>query len=309
MSNGGLVQYCDSDQLHEEGCKHYAEGGEVEANRKFVTNPKEALAHYGASQGLLGQLTKLGHSENSLEEYRKQAHKGSKRLESHVTGFLHNEKIHSEPDEAAREKLSERIESLKMDPSQLEQLGGNLGETLPDHAVALAAHVVPALSYLSSIKPKGVQNAPLDRLMSPGKGSEANYHRQLDIANNPLLVLKYAKEGNLTPPDIMTLRTIHPEAVNLINQKVMEKIIDVKNPQKLSYTQRIGLSHLIGQPLDSTMTPYAAQAVIASQAQQAQQRQQSTKPKGATAAQLKAVSKNDDLYPTSLQARQIDKRS
>lgn len=311
MSEGGFIDgehFCSKHQVHNSKCQHFAEGGEIEANLKFAQNPRESLTHYALHQGLLGQLTKLGRKED-IEHYVKDTRKGSRALDR----FSFSEKQDEpEANKEERHKLKEHLDTLQANPHKLLELGGNLSEVLPDHAVALAAHTAHTLNYIDGIKPKNVQNAPLDAVNPPSKAKDRSYDRQLDIIQNPLLVLKHAKNGTLQSKDLQTLHSVYPLLGTQIADKVRQHIIDAKtNGKDIPYHQKRSLSMLMGEPLQSTMTPASMQAIIQSQApkQQPQPNSKSKGPKKATGVELKQINKVNSLYETPLQSHQTDRKS
>ena len=60
FAHGGQV--CKG--LHKDDCEHYASGGVIAENQKFQNDPNYALDHTAISHGLLGLLTKVGHSKS-----------------------------------------------------------------------------------------------------------------------------------------------------------------------------------------------------------------------------------------------------
>ena len=153
---------------------------------------------------------------------------------------------------------------------------------------------------------------PFDKEPPADKAQTAIYNRQLDIAQQPLLVIKHAKDGTLLPQDVNTIQTIYPGLHSAIVQKLNDEMIDKKSQGvAIPYAQRVSLSLLMGStPLDSSMSPQNMQAIMkSSMTQQAQQQNQPGTQKPASGAALKQINKTNELYPTSIESRLMKKRA
>ena len=168
-----------------------------------------------------------------------------------------------------------------------------------------------AQDYFDAVRPKQTQNSPLDEISPPDQMQQNHYNRQLDIAQNPSLILQHVKDGTLQPPDLLTLGTLYPQLHNAMVKKAGAALIEAKAKEmELPYKQKQALSMLLGQPLDSTMTPMAMQTIMQANApQQDQQQPQGKKSKsGATSSELKQLNKVDDLYKTPIEDRATDQK-
>ena len=198
------------------------------------------------------------------------------------------------------------LDEAELDPSKALDAAGTLGHYMPDHAANIGALTATALNYFKSLKPQASQLAPLDRPLPADKSAEQAYDRQLNIAQNPLSILKHARSGTLMPQDLTTVTTLYPGLVKSIQTKANEMLIESKSKDsKMSYNQRMGLSRLLGQPLDSTMTSQSMQAIMG--ANKGTDPQQGA-PKKTTAAAAKASEKVADLYQTPLERRAENKK-
>lgn len=218
------------------------------------------------------------------------------------------------PDESSRKKLQKSLDHITQSPDNAMQVGGKVAHYLPDHASAAASTASIAQNYLNSLKPRQPLASPLDTEPPIDKMAEAKYNRALDVAQQPLMVLHYAKEGILLPQDVQTLNTIYPQLHSKIISSLTQELIQAKTDGvTIPYDRKQSMSLLLGTPVDSTMTPAAAQAVIASvktgpsQTQQAPQSdQKSHKTSQATLSQMNKV---NQLAATPQQARELDKKS
>lgn len=243
-------------------------------------------------------------------DYLVSGHRGLNKLKKRTedvigTGLMAKEEGH----EDKRNALKEHLTHLETNPEAIMGIGGDLGHYLPEHQMHLAAMAGQAISYLKSIKPESTQNSPLDIPSQPDKASVARYDRQLDIANNPLLVLQHTREGTLQPQDLQTLQVLYPTLHKSIIDSTMERIVNHKASGKdIPYQQKQSLSLLFGQPLDSTMTPQSMQAIINSVPER-NRAQQPGKKSGASEKALKEIDKVTKMSETPLQARQVNKKS
>jgi len=216
------------------------------------------------------------------------------------------------PDADSRKKLEKSLAHMD-NPQNAMQVGGNIGHYMPAHGIAAASLAATAKNYLNSLKPKQVPASPFDSVPPVDKVQLAKYNRALDIAQQPLLILKYAKEGTLLPQDVQTIQAIYPGLHSALVNKLNSAMIEQKSAGKsIPYAQRVSLSMLMGStPLDSTMTPQNMQAVMhsAGMQQQAQQVAQASRRSGKpSSATLNQINKVNSLYQTPLEARAANKR-
>lgn len=310
-------QYAQGGQIcegpHKENCEHFADGGTIQENHEFINNPMKTLDQVGAHHGLHHLLTKVGHngrSENQfkhLEEYKDSAKRGKKTIDGHMSDFIGPKKPEIKHDQDGINQLKQHLNNLQVHPDQALNVGGNLGQTAPDHAAALGMKTANAMNYLQSIKPMASQGGPLDPLEPVSKAKENQYDRQLAIAQNPMQVLHRVKNGTILPQDLKTLHNVYPELGRSIISKASDAIIDAKSKNmKIPYKQKQGLSMLLGQPLDFIQTPQAMQAIIkANSPMQAPQSQ--GKPKKATQVELNQINKVDEQLATPDQKRLMGK--
>jgi hypothetical protein len=311
LAEGGRV--CSGP--HHESCEHYADGGQVESQQKFLNNPGIALDHVAAHKGLLHLLTKTGHNGQSpnehkyLEEYADHSRLGKKTIENHTKNLIGKDKLKLDPDKESRESLKKHLQMLNENPEKAFEIGGHLGSTLPNHAAALGSLAANAFNYLNTLKPKSSQSNPLDPVIPPGKAAEAQYNRQLDIAQNPSLVLQHVQQGTAQSLDLNTLKTLYPSLHQSMVERSGDALIDAKtNGIEVPYKQRKGLSDLLGQPLDTSMTPMSMQAIMMAN-KPSQPPQSQGKQKKTSGVELKQIDKTNDMLATPSQSRLLDKKS
>lgn len=209
---------------------------------------------------------------------------------------------HLIPDLASREKLEKSLDHAA-DPKQALSIGQGVAHYLPDHATAAAAMSQTAVNYFKGLKPVQAKAGPLDNPAPVDKSQLARYNRQLDIAQQPLLALKYCKEGTLRPQDMQTLNVIYPGlGKKLASECFNEMTKALSTGQAIPFKQRQSLSLLIGSPLDSSLTQPALAAVVMSNAPKGPPLQQGSgkRPSKASASSMEKASQ---LYATPEQSR------
>lgn len=288
---------------------HIANGEHEKAAEVISGHPLTGLVGKSHLKSTMGQLSGPMMSQEphpsafrGSVDYLSSASKGKDTLDKQVKNLFGNDKSVLKPDVKSRDELKSHLSAIAGNPNSLLELGGDLSHYLPDHSAQVTAISGNAVTYLNSLKPTNTQESPFDTVLEPSKTAISNYDRQVDLAQNPLLVLQHAKDGTLLPNDIATLQTIYPSLYKSIVDKIGEHIIDAKT--KLPYKMRSSFSLLLGQPLDSTMTTQSMQAIIASAAPRAIQGPK----KNAPATTLKAADKANAMLETPQQARLINKK-
>lgn len=213
------------------------------------------------------------------------------------------------PTQSVRNELIKNLQRAS-DPQNALQGGDLIAHYLPNHAAGLGELTAKAVNYFNSLKPQQPVNNPMDATPPISKVAEANYNRQLDNAQQPLMLLQHAKKGTLQPQDVTTIRTLYPGLHDQMIRGITEQIINNKNAaMALPYGVKNSLNLLIGgKALDSTMTPSAAQAIIKSQEPPQANQPQQKKGRNPSGAELSQVNKVNALYQTPEQARAAHRR-
>lgn len=166
-----------------------------------------------------------------------------------------------EPSAADLEKLRKRVSHYQIETADLLDVGGHTGHYAPEVGAAMGELSARAVNYLSSLKPSTDRLGPLDPKREPSQMAKAKYDRALTVAEQPLMALKFAKNGTLTSSDVTTLQTIYPALYQRLQNKLTSEMINhTSKGNSVPYQTRLGLSRLLGQPLDSTMTSNAIMA-------------------------------------------------
>lgn len=293
---------------------HFFEGKHDDAAEMIHTHPLVGAVGKTNLSAMIGRMAKPMLDQTTDPEamrgsmdYLHSSIKGDQELKSHVSDLFNPHQVSTQAEAKARkdtrEQLKNKLQDIQENPGQLIDAAGSLGHYMPMHAGQLGATAATAIEYLKSLKPQSFQQSPLDQPTMPNPLQEDIYHRQLGIAQDPLRIIHYTRDGTIQQQDLITLKTIYPGLYKSMAAKMNEELINAKasgNP--ISYRQRLGMSHILGQPIDSTMTAQSMQAIISS-AQPPDAGStggQPNKPSAVSAATQKTIAKTDKLYATPL---------
>lgn len=206
------------------------------------------------------------------------------------------------PSSAEIMKLDKMVASTQKAPGSLiDDNNSHVGHYLPDHQVSLAATSTNAVQYLQSIKPHAQQTGPLDRPIDPTPAQIARYHRALEIAQQPAVVLQHLKDGTLQASDVADLNAMYPGVYKNMVMKLSNNMTGVHAQEEpIPYKTRMGMSLFMAQPIDSTMQPTS---ILAAQPKPQQPPQQQGKGNG-PAAKLNKMDKSIPTYLTPNEASQ-----
>ena len=200
---------------------------------------------------------------------------------------------HLIPSDKDRKSLDKKLQSFQGNPSEAMEIGGHTSHYMPEHGQELAQVATSVSQYLNSQRPSSDnRKSPFDTKMPPNAAKQADYNRLLDIAEQPLVVIKSISDGTLTAKDVIDLKTMYPAAYARLSSKLTSEMMEHANKDRpLPYATRLGLSTFLGQPLDSTMTAQSIQAAQPTPAQAQQQAQQKGGMSEATANGMNKMAK------------------
>lgn len=214
---------------------------------------------------------------------------------------------HLMPDSASIDKLDSQLEEFQKNPSKMFSMNDDLGHYMPNHSQALAQVTANAVNYLNSMRPQVPKLSPLDQDIKPSKAQEALYKRTLQIAEQPMMVLKHVKEGTIIPDDIKTLNALYPKLYGQMSKHIMTAMTEhLADGGSIPYHLRQSLSMFLAMPLDSTMLPSSIMSVQMMYAgKQAQGQQQNPEQKGPpkSTAKLSKVGQGSMTANQSREAR------
>jgi hypothetical protein len=258
---------------------------------KFMANTEKGVNPSGFAQ-MVSYFDKVIKAENTLGKATKAIFDaGETVLPSHLI-----------PSDKDINKLDERLKELQANNEGLLNVGDQVGHYIPDHGMAVSQIAAQSVEYLNSLRPDETPKNPLDDKPVVNAAQKAEFHRALEIAEQPLVILDSIKKGTLTSKDLKHLSILNPGFLSRTQAKLSDHMIEhLGKKGKIPYKTRMGLSLFMGQPLDSTMTPTSIQAAQPKHpAPQPPPMQGTAKSKGS----MKALTKMPQASQTSLQARQ-----
>lgn len=198
-------------------------------------------------------------------------------------------------------KLDKLVAKNQEDPNALQQSqSDSLGHYMGDHQTAMTAATVKSLQYLQNLKPKPQQLGPLDTPIEPSEADVARYHRALEIAQQPAVVLQRVKDGSVQLSDIQDLQATNPSAYKQMSQTITNAMVDRKaDDAPIPYKTRVGVSLFLGQPMDTSMSPMSIQAAQP-------QPKPMPQPQGKTKRGTSTLGKSSKSYSTPGQAAEAD---
>lgn len=197
--------------------------------------------------------------------------------------------------------IDKAVVAAQEDPQKMIDSNDDVAHYLPDHAMHLTATMARAVSHLASLRPQAQQKGILDAPTKPSDVEIAKYNRALEIAAQPLTVLKHVKDGTVTVDDIRTMSAIYPSMYKNLRERIMTQLTESK--LQLPYSTVLGLSMFLGMPLESSIMP---NSIMANQALHVPPAPAQA-PRGGAPSALKA-SKLPNIYSTPEQLRE-QKRS
>jgi hypothetical protein len=126
----------------------------------------------------------------------------------------------------------------------------------PQTALATAATQSRAIAFLASKVEQHPPQGPLDPKWTPSPTEVATFNRYAEAVDNPLGIIKQAAAGTITPEAVEAVRTVYPELYQQVVKTVTEKLsARMASGETVPYASKLGLTALVGTPMDATMTP------------------------------------------------------
>lgn len=247
----------------------------------------------------------------STVNYLQDAKKGKGLLERGAKAIFDGSKVFPQQfliDKDKTEKLDKRSKHLQDNPQKMIDIGGGLGTYLPEHGMALTQAAQRSVSLINKNRPNTKIGALFDDPVDPTKQQINEYHRGLQIAQQPLVIFNRIKDNTLLPQDLQILNALHPEYMGHMKQSVVNAMMDHKSSGgSIPFSMRQGLSLFIGQDLDSSFAPaniVAAQTTFVAQ--------KNNGPQGTEKGSPNKLDKMANRYQTAsqgAQARRIEGKS
>jgi hypothetical protein len=182
----------------------------------------------------------------------------------------------------------------------------HLAKLYPEQSILMNAAKSRVYNYLNSLKPRpSVNKLPFD--VEPSNvDQQKSYDKALDIATNPLSIVKHIKSGNLSADHVKHFAQMWPELHDHLSKQITNRIVAGQlNDEKPSYKIRQGLSMFLAKPLEATFTPMSIQAAQMSFMPKTPQQPAAGAPKMKRGT-AKLGDKTNNMYKTSSQAAEQD---
>lgn len=201
-------------------------------------------------------LFKVG-QKITLDTYEQERYR--KRLKEYIEqgGIRQNIDEQMQMNNGAAQGFAEGGEALSQDTDDAD----GIATFFPEQSAAMGLAKGRISNYLSNMQPiKYAPKRAFDK-EPPKASAERTYNTAIDIANDPLSVFAHISNGTLRKEHVQHLQAMYPEAYNLMQNKLTERITQAQlNGEKPTYKVRQGMSMLMGVDLDSTFTPAAINA-------------------------------------------------
>lgn len=329
MADGGPTgSFCSSTNMHDPKCKYFIDAIDQIAKNMQGDNPEHTVNGFVAHQGMAGILGLT--QAQDLTKYNKASENGHRNMGKHIDALFSGEKVDDPKNlDQRKEKIKDWIKKGGVENSLQQEIyrqnspvqmaeGGDvsqdpteglynpvLSELHPTQNLMLQSTKGLVSNYLKNLMPQS--NQPKLAFDDEPDTTQATktYGQAVDIANNPLSVLKKINDGTIEPSDVKHLNAMYPELNTSLQQKVTQRITQAQlQGEKPNYAVRQGLSMFMGTPLSGELTPrniQAAQAVFQNQQQQ-QQNQSPAKPVTKDKKNTSKLSKSDQSFLTGNQA-------
>jgi len=200
--------------------------------------------------------------------------------------------------------LRKSVDHIAANSDSLLNVGGKTGHYLPEHQQAVAATSLQTANFLAANRPQDVKNSALASKPLPmSKADEAKYRRTATLAQQPLMLMEFTRNGTITTADVNVVKSLYPNVYASMVEKVNAQIVAAASKdQVIPYRLKNSISTLVGYPIDATQAPQAilaAQPVQGGASQGAQQGSPQTPPASSVAGLLKLPT----TYQTEMQTR------
>lgn len=253
------------------------------------------------------------------------AAKGSRAIEQGLNSIFKSggqQALDSYVDQRDKDKLDEAVQDNVVpdqmanpetpqnysEGGEVKQDGNEFAQAFPAESSLFQSAKGRVFNHLKSLRPQKNITAKAYDNKEPTAEQKRSYDLGLELAANPLSIMKHMKQGSITSKHIAHMNAMWPELSDHLRKRITERITTSQlKDEKPSYKTRQGLSMFLGTPLDSTMTPFSIQAAqSAFQPQTPPQAQQPPKLKKGTA---KLGNKTNKMYETASQAAESDTTS
>jgi hypothetical protein len=157
------------------------------------------------------------------------------------------------------EDLSNRVAEFNENPAyatdKVSGLTTGLNRGAPTVANNFATKNAVLARYIQEMMPKALTiSSPFKQVRwKPSDFELSQFERRIHAISDPMSIVEDLKNNNLSMEAVNAVKTVYPKLFEKIQEKVLNHFME--NPQTVPYQQRIKLSMLLDQPLDSDLQP------------------------------------------------------
>ena len=211
-------------------------------------------------------------------------------------------------------KKSNQIRQLAAMPQEqltdhLSQLHDTINSVAPNIMPHIHATAINAIQFLNSKLPTTGNQMVQDRVVPLSEVQKRQWLNLHSIVDDPIKILDHVNNGTLNNQHLELMHSIFPDIHREMADKLRLELgsLHMKNKQ-LPYAKRQSIAKFISEPIDSTMTQQAAQAIILSSTATTAKQQQMNKQHKASSTELTQIDKVNKMALTSTQANELNDR-
>jgi hypothetical protein len=164
------------------------------------------------------------------------------------------------------EKFANNLQKLVSDPANLNDFLSNKVQGLSNHfpqtdqSAKMAA--LRAVQFLQSKLPAKPKPSAFQDAQPTSPAELATFNRYRQAVQNPAILLKQAQHGLVTKETLEAVQTVYPKLFEQMQSELLNAAALHKKP--VPFSQQQAVSAILGQPVNSQLTPPAIQASQAS---------------------------------------------
>lgn len=244
-----------------------------------------AMGHFGAGGLLVGAAHHYGQRYGNasaavwldkiskMRAFQRESELVGEQMNRGVKGFFKGAPADATPPKVTSEVV-EGVRAMASDPQQMQRAVqkqiGNTAHHSPQLATQMAMAHSRAMSYLGSQLPRALApaNAAQPQLQKKQQYSASDLHKfaaTYQTVTDPGSTMKLLGTGKLTKAHVDAMRAVYPAMYKEFTDAIVARAHSSTKP--MTYTQRLELSLLLGQPIDATVDPAFVASVQAAYAE------------------------------------------
>jgi hypothetical protein len=160
------------------------------------------------------------------------------------------------PSERGYDKKVERIQELAQNPQVMMDHLAKHTEAIADAAPNVSQHVqstiLNGVQFLNSKIPRNPNQLPLSAPWEPSRSQKTEFNRYYQVVDDPMIALKQVKAGTLNSQTMEALGAVYPSLLQDMRKSLMENLTP-RHVKNMPYSTKMGISMLMGQPLDESL--------------------------------------------------------